>query len=100
MQIKYILLGHCSMFLQFFFCVKKLFREKIFNKYFTSQCTTIDNDRTRPSSFNYLTDDRLCPFSISSYIIFPLIKSLGPNNVRGRHDFDFISNRDVEGYFA
>ena len=51
-------------------------KANIFNTYFGRQCTTVNNESTRPSFLYYLTDDRLCSFSIFSEIIFQLIRSL------------------------
>ena len=59
-------------------------KAKIFNEYFASQCTTINNS-VLPSTFNHLTDDKLSSFSISSEVIFQLIKNLDPNKAHG-HD--------------
>ena len=44
------------------------------NKYFASQCTTINNNSVLPSTLNHLADDKLSFFSISSEVIFQLIK--------------------------
>ena len=60
-------------------------KANIFNKYFASQCTTINNNSALPSTLNYLTDDKLSSFSISSEVIFQLIKNLDPNKAHG-HD--------------
>ena len=58
-------------------------KANIFNKYFTSQCTTINNNSVLPSILNHLTDDKLSPFNISSEVIFQLIKNLDPNKAHG-----------------
>ena len=57
----------------------------IFNKYFASQCTAINNNSVLPSTLNHLTDDKLSSFNISSEVIFQLIKNLDPNKAHG-HD--------------
>ena len=51
----------------------------IFNRYFASQCTTVNNNSVLPSTLNHLTDDKLSSFSISSEVIFQLIKNIDPN---------------------
>ena len=51
-------------------------KANIFNKYFPSQCTTINNNRVLPSTLNHLTDDKLNFFNISSEVAFQLIKAL------------------------
>ena len=56
-------------------------KANIFNKYFASQCTTINNNSVLPSTLNHLTDDKL-----SSEVIFQLIKNLDPNKVHGYDD--------------
>ena len=60
-------------------------KANIFNKYFASQYTTINNDIVLPSTLNYLTDDKKSSFNISSGVIFQLIKNLYPSKVHG-HD--------------
>ena len=60
-------------------------KANIFNKYFASQCTTINNNSVLPSTLNHLTDDKLSSFNISSEVIFQLIKNLDPNKAHG-HD--------------
>ena len=57
----------------------------MFNKYFASKCTTINNNSVLPSSLNRLTDDILSSVNIFSEVIFQLIKNLDPNNAHG-HD--------------
>ena len=57
----------------------------IFNKYFASQCTTVNNNSVLPSTLNHLTDDKLSTFNLSSDVIFQLIKNLDPNKAHG-HD--------------
>ena len=57
----------------------------IFNEYFASQCTTINNNSVLSSTFNHLNDDKLSSFNISSEVIFQLIKNLDPNKAHG-HD--------------
>ena len=47
-----------------------------FNKYFTSQCTAINNSSLLPSPLDHLADDNLSFFNISSEVIFQLIKNL------------------------
>ena len=37
----------------------------IFNKYFASQCTAINNNSVLPSTLNNLTDDKLSSFNTS-----------------------------------
>ena len=51
----------------------------IFNEYFTSQCTTINNNSVLPSTLNHLADDKLSYFNISSEVIFQLIKNFDAN---------------------
>ena len=53
----------------------------IFNKYFASQCTTINNNSVLPSTLNNLTDDKLSSFNTSSEVIFQLIKILTQINL-------------------
>ena len=60
-------------------------KANIFNKYFASQCTAINNNSVLPSTLNHLTDDKLSSFNISSEVIFQLIKNLDPNKAHG-HD--------------
>ena len=57
----------------------------IFNKYFASQYTAVNNNRVLTSS---LTDDKLISFNISPEVIFQLIKSLDLNK---GHGYDEIS---------
>ena len=45
-------------------------KANIFNKYFTSQCTTVSNNSVLPMTLNHLTDDKLNSFNISSEVIF------------------------------
>ena len=59
-------------------------KANIFNKYFASQCTTINNNCVLPSTLNHLTDGKLISFNIS-LVIFQLIKNLDPNKAHG-HD--------------
>ena len=47
--------------------------------------TTVNTNGVLPSTSNYLTDDELSPFNISSEVIFQLIKDLDPNKAHG-HD--------------
>ena len=54
-------------------------KTNIFNEYFTSQYTKINNNSILPSTLNHLTDDKLSSFNISSEVIFQLIKNLDPN---------------------
>ena len=61
-------------------------KANIFNKYFASQCTTINNNSVLPSTLNHLTDDKLSSFNISSEVIFQLIKNLDPNKAHGYDD--------------
>ena len=42
----------------------------IFNKYFASQSTTINNNSLLPSTLNYLADDKLSSFNISPGVFF------------------------------
>ena len=58
-------------------------KANIFNKYFASQCTAINNNSVLPSTLNHLTDDKLSSFNISSEVIFQLIKNLDPNKAHG-----------------
>ena len=60
-------------------------KTNIFIKYFASHCITINNDSVLPSTLNYLTDDKLSSFNVSSVVIFQLIKNLDPNKTH-RHD--------------
>ena len=60
-------------------------KANIFKKYFASQCTAINNNSALPSTLNYLTDDKLSSFNISSEVVFQLIKHLDPNKAHG-HD--------------
>ena len=48
----------------------------IFNKYFASQCTEINNNCVFPLTLNYLTDYKLSSFNIFSEVISQLIKNL------------------------
>ena len=61
-------------------------KANIFNKYFASQSTTINNNSVLPSTLNHLTDDKLSSFNISSEVIFQLIKNLDPNKAHGYDD--------------
>ena len=45
-------------------------KANIFNEYFASQCTTINNNSVLHSTLNHLTDDKLSPFNISLEVIF------------------------------
>ena len=60
-------------------------KANIFNKYFVSQCTTINNNSVLSLPLYHLTDDKLSSFNISSKVIFQLIKNLDPNKAHG-HD--------------
>ena len=51
-------------------------KANIFNKYFASQCITINNNSVLPSTLNCLADNKLSSFNISSEVIFQLIKNL------------------------
>ena len=42
----------------------------LFNKYFASQCTTINNNSVLPSTLNHLIYDKLSSFNISSDVTF------------------------------
>ena len=55
-----------------------------FKKYFASQCATINS--VLPSTLNYLTDDKLSSFNISSEFIFQLIKNLDQNKAHGNDE--------------
>ena len=55
----------------------------IFNKYFASQCTKINNNSLLPSTLNHSTDDKLSFINISAKVIFQLIKNLDPYNAPG-----------------
>ena len=61
----------------------------IFNRYFASQCTTVNNNSVLPSTLNHLTDDKLSSFSISSEVIFQLIKNIDSNKDHG-HDKIYV----------
>ena len=61
-------------------------KANIFNKYFTSQCTTVNNNSVLPMTLNHLTDDKLNSFNISSEVIFQLIKNLDPSKARGHNE--------------
>ena len=63
-------------------------KANIFNKYFTSQCTTVNNNSVLPMTLNHLTDDKLNSFNISSEVIFQLIKNLDPSKA---HEHNEIS---------
>ena len=63
----------------------KHIKANIFNKYFASQCTTINNNSVLPSTLNHLNDDKLSSFNNSSEVISQLIKNLEPNKAHG-HD--------------
>ena len=69
-------------------------KANIFNKYFASQCTTINNNSVLPSTLNHLTDDKLSSFNISSEVISQLIKNLDPNKAHGH---DEISVKMLKG---
>ena len=58
----------------------------IFNKYYASQCTTINHNSALSSTLNHLTDDKLSSFNISSEVIFQLIKNLDPNKAQGHYE--------------
>ena len=60
-------------------------KANIFNEYFASQCTTINNDSELPSTLNHWTDGKLSSFNISSEVIFQLLKNLDLNKTHG-HD--------------
>ena len=60
-------------------------KANIFNRYFASQCTAINNNSVLPSTFNRLTGDKLSSFNISSEFIFQLTKNLDPKKAHG-HD--------------
>ena len=45
-------------------------KANIFNKYFASQYTTINNESVLPSILNHLTDATLSSFNISSEVIY------------------------------
>ena len=58
----------------------------IFNKYFVSQCTTINyNNRVLPLTLNLLTDDRVSSINIFSEVTIQLIKNLDASEAHG-HD--------------
>ena len=57
----------------------------IFNKYYASQCTTINHNSALSSTLNHLTDDKLSSFNISSEVIFQLTKNLDPNKAHGHY---------------
>ena len=45
-------------------------KANIFNKYFTSQCTIINNNSVLPSTLNHLIDDKISSFNTSSESFF------------------------------
>ena len=45
-------------------------KDNIFNKYFASQCNTINNNSALPLTLNHLTNDKLNSFNISSEVLF------------------------------
>ena len=51
-------------------------KANIFNKYFASQCTTINNNSVILSTLNHLNDDKLSSCNISSEVISQLIKKV------------------------
>ena len=55
----------------------------IFNKYFASQCTKINNNSLLPSTLNHSTDDKISFINISAKVIFQLIKNLDPYKAQG-----------------
>ena len=61
-------------------------KANIFNKYFASKCTTINNNVVLPSTLNHLTDDKLGSFNISSEVIFQLIKNHDPNKAHEHYE--------------
>ena len=60
-------------------------KTNIFNKYFVSQRTKVNNNRVLPLTLNRLTDKKPSSFNISSEVIFQLIKNLDTNKAHG-HD--------------
>ena len=60
-------------------------KDNIFNKYFASQCTTVNNNSILSLTLNHLTDNKLSSFSISSEVIFQLIINLDPKKA-DEHD--------------
>ena len=62
-----------------FDCLEKA---KLFNDFFSNQCTLIKNDSTLPQ-FHFLTNKRIDKVSINSSEILSLIRNLNPNKAAG-----------------
>ena len=61
-------------------------KAKLFNAFFTKQCSLIKNSSKRPSHLHYLTHNRLSSVSFSQYNIAKIIQNLDPNKARGHDD--------------
>ena len=70
------------------FCKKA----NIFNNFFASICTLIDNTRCLPS-FSYRTGSRIKSFQVTENEILAIIKALDPNKA---HGFDNISIKMIK----
>ena len=57
-------------------------KAKLFNEFFSKQCTLIINDSTLPD-FQYNTDSRIDSIAIKKDDILPLIRNLNPNKATG-----------------
>ena len=64
----------------------------MFNEYFASQCTPINNTSTLPPLV-YRKDQRLNDFNFNEDDIFSIIKALDPNKA---HGWDGISIRMIK----
>ena len=57
-------------------------KAKIFNEFFSKQCTLILNDSVLPPS-NFVTDKRINNVPIRNHEILKLIRNLNPNKATG-----------------
>ena len=68
-------------------------KAKIFNKFFSKQCTPLKNDSVLPTSHHVLTQSRLHSIDFSCEEISKIIRLLNVNKVRGHDD---ISIRKIK----
>ena len=60
-------------------------KTNLFNKFFTQQCNTVENDTTLPNDLVFETTERISSFGNSNGGIANIIRSLDPNKAHG-HD--------------
>ena len=62
-------------------------KARMFNEYFLSQCTPINNNSILPDSIKYATDNKLSTITFRNEDLITMISSMNPNK---SHGFDKI----------